>query len=136
MKQPNYQYDSPADLDSRIVTLVHNGLPVCARPYKVIARSLNMGEMALILRVHHLIRESRISRQRPGLWNVNHPNASRKPLTQWDKRLLGLLRKGLPLSSRPYHILARQLEITTDEVLFRTARLQDKGYVHGIGPLL
>ncbi|MDX1692119.1 MAG: Lrp/AsnC family transcriptional regulator [Ketobacteraceae bacterium] len=136
MKQPNYQYDNLADLDTRIVQNVKAGLPICARPYKAVATALDMGEMALILRIHHLIREHRISRQRPSLWNVNDPRMTKTLLTHWDKQLLALLRRGLPLSSRPFHIFAKELELSPDEVLFRTTRLREAGYLQHIGPLI
>ena len=57
-------------------------------------------------------------------------------LTHWDKQLLSLLRRGLPLSSRPFHIYARQLEISVDEVLFRSSRLTESGIIKAIGPLV
>ena len=136
MKQPNYQYDTTADLDSRILAHLKAGLPVCPRPYMTVAHALALGEMALILRIQFLIRERRIERSRPHLRNVNDPRIMQSMLTHWDKQLLTLLRTGLPLSSRPFHIYAKQLELSVDEVLFRSSRLIETGYIKTIGPLV
>ncbi len=136
MKQPNYQYETLADLDSRIVFQLKAGLPVCTRPYLKVANAIDLGEMALILRIQFLIREHRIERARPNLRDVNDPRMVQTMLTHWDKQLLALLRKGLPLSSRPFHIYAKQLEISVDEVLFRSSRLIDSGHIKTIGPLI
>ena len=135
MKQPNYQYDTLADLDSRIMRRLHSGLPVCSRPYLRIAQALNMGEMALILRIQYLIREQRLERQRPGLRPVSDSSA-KAAMSGWDKQLLALLRQGLPLSSRPFHIFAQQLQISVDEVLFRSNRLIESGHIRAIPPLI
>lgn len=136
MKQPNYQYDSLADLDSRIVARLEQGLPICTRPYLKLANAMDLGEMALILRIQFLIREHRIRRSRPLLREINDPRRVATLLTHWDTQLLAQLRKGLPLSSRPFHIFAKQLDLSVDEVLFRSSRLIESGYINSIGPLL
>jgi len=50
-----------------------------------------------------------------------------------DRRLIELTQAGLPLLSRPYHALARALDIEPDEVMQRFRRMQDLGIIRRIG---
>jgi DNA-binding Lrp family transcriptional regulator len=67
---------------------------------------------------------------------VKQPNYQCDSLTDLDSRIVGLLKAGLPLSSRTFHIYAQQLEIAVDEVLFRSNRLAETGHIHRIAPLI
>lgn len=133
MKQPSYHQQHIADLDSQIIEKLRHGLPICTRPYWHVANELALGEMALILRIQHLSNEKRIRRY-PPLREIKHLNLAEVMLTQWDKQLITLLRKGLPLTSRPFHVLAKQLDLSVDEVLFRSERLRDTRYIGLIQP--
>ncbi|MVF14891.1 hypothetical protein FT643_22405 [Ketobacter sp. MCCC 1A13808] len=138
MKQPIIQSAFAADLDEQIKQLLKQGMPVCQRPFLHIAKSLGMGEMALILRIQHLIKQPRIyavgdkrrnrSYRAGNVYTLNPPHTD-VVLSHWDIQLLKLLRNGLPLSSRPYHLFARHLEVTVDEVLFRSERLRNLGLI-------
>ncbi|MCG8314147.1 MAG: hypothetical protein MI976_13125 [Pseudomonadales bacterium] len=143
MKQPIHQAAIAADLDAQISLLLNKGMPVCERPFLNVAKQLGMGEMALILRVQHLIKQPRMYAVRKNSKNISGklsagniyhitPAPADTVLSSWDKNLLTLLRQGLPLSSRPYHLFARHLEITLDEVLFRADRLQARGLINTI----
>jgi len=50
-----------------------------------------------------------------------------------DRRLIELTQAGLPLLSRPYHALARELDTDADEVMRRLRRMQDLGIIRRIG---
>ncbi len=50
-----------------------------------------------------------------------------------DRSLIQLTQEGLPLSKRPYHELAAILEISTQEVQTRLARMLDSGVIRRIG---
>ena len=50
-----------------------------------------------------------------------------------DRRLIVATQSGLPLVSRPYHLLAEQLGILPDEVMERLARMLACGVIRRIG---
>jgi DNA-binding Lrp family transcriptional regulator len=50
-----------------------------------------------------------------------------------DKRLLNALQRGVPIAKRPYRALARQLEISEQELISRTRRLREKGIIRRLG---
>lgn len=50
-----------------------------------------------------------------------------------DMELLDLLQNGLPLESRPFQTLGKQLGITEEEVLLRTGGLRRNGYLRRLG---
>ncbi len=50
-----------------------------------------------------------------------------------DRRLIELTQAGLPLVSRPYHALARELGTDAEEVMRRFRRMQDLGIIRRIG---
>ena len=134
MKQRAFQYHSVADLDEQVLMLMEAGVPVCERPYQQLAQSIALGEMALILRIQILSKENRLQKhlmvQRKARLIASHDTV----LSHWDAQLMSLLKKGLPLSSRPYHILAKQTDLPIDEVLFRIERLMHQGYIDKIIP--
>ena len=143
MKQPIHQAAIAADIDAQISLLLNKGMPICERPFLMMAKQLGMGEMALILRVQYLIKQPRIYSVRKNSKHISgklsagniyriNPVQTDTVLSSWDKNLLTLLRQGLPLSSRPYHLFARNLELTLDEVLFRSERLQSRGLITSI----
>lgn len=55
-------------------------------------------------------------------------------LTSFDKQLLNLIQNNLPLESRPFACLARQLGTDESRVLARLAFLRENGYIRHIGP--
>ncbi len=52
--------------------------------------------------------------------------------TGLDRKLIVATQEGLPLTSRPYLLLAEQLNITEDEVISRMQRMQDAGVIRRI----
>ena len=50
-----------------------------------------------------------------------------------DRRLMVATQAGLPRVSRPYDVIADQLDITADEVLRRLQRMLDSGVIRRIG---
>lgn len=142
MEQHAYSHSPIADLDEQILLLMEAGLPICERPYREIAKSLALGEMALILRLQKLIRERRSLRliASPSVdafecTTTMEGASSELILSHWDAELLTLINYGLPLSSRPYHILAKVIGVTVDEIICRTQRLKDWGLVGKIRPI-
>lgn len=141
MKQQAYPSNPIADLDEQILAALESSVPICERPYLALAKTLSMGEMAIILRIQFL---SRSNRTRPYKLNRNNTMSIVKQsndvreteLTHWDMKLLHLLRQGLPLSTKPFHILAKQLGLSVDEVLFRVQRLVSHGDIKRVGPYL
>jgi DNA-binding Lrp family transcriptional regulator len=57
------------------------------------------------------------------------------PLDETDKRLLNLLQGRFPLAERPYAEVARQAQLSEDEVLRRTARLLDERIIREVTPI-
>ncbi|EGO64384.1 AsnC family transcriptional regulator [Acetonema longum] len=55
-------------------------------------------------------------------------------LTAFDKQLLNLIQNNLPLESRPFTCLARQLGTDESRVLERLSVLREHGYIRHIGP--
>jgi DNA-binding Lrp family transcriptional regulator len=51
-----------------------------------------------------------------------------------DLKLLNLVQKQIPLVSRPYLVLGRQLGLTEQEVMSRLQRLLDAGLIRRLGP--
>ena len=52
-----------------------------------------------------------------------------------DKHLLNELQKGIPLQTNPFANIARQLEISEQEVVDRVQRLKSEGYWTRFGPM-
>ncbi|MCW4029217.1 MAG: AsnC family transcriptional regulator [Candidatus Bathyarchaeota archaeon] len=50
-----------------------------------------------------------------------------------DRKLLAKTEKGLPLTPKPFHDVAAQLGITSDEVLTRLQRLKEEGVIRRFG---
>ena len=136
MKQAVYKFTPGLDLDGQIIELLKYSLPICERPYLIVAKQLDMGESALILRIHHLMREQQALLSHVFTYTLTGSLESEEStmLSSWDKRLIHTLQKGLPLSSRPFHIIAKQEGLSLDEVLFRAERLRQKGYIQRIRP--
>lgn len=116
--------------------LMEAGVPVCERPYQQLAQSIALGEMALILRIQILIKENRLQKRLMLQRKARLIASQDLVLSHWDTQLISLLKKGLPLSSRPYHILAKQTDLPIDEVLFRIERLVSLGYLDKISPAI
>lgn len=57
------------------------------------------------------------------------------PLTELDKRLLNDFQQDLPVSERPFAIMAQQLGISEEEVLQRLKALKAGGYITRVGPV-
>jgi DNA-binding Lrp family transcriptional regulator len=57
------------------------------------------------------------------------------PLDETDKRLLNLLQSRFPLEPRPFLAVAREAEVSEEEVLERTQRLLDERIVRQITPI-
>lgn len=55
-------------------------------------------------------------------------------LTAFDKRLLNIIQTDLPLESRPFAILAAQLETEESVVIERLKFLKEQGFIRRIGP--
>ncbi len=52
-----------------------------------------------------------------------------------DRRLLNDFQSAIPLSPRPYRVIAEQLGITEFEVIERLGRLTDSGTISRVGPV-
>lgn len=52
-----------------------------------------------------------------------------------DRRLLDVIQTSVPLVSRPFAALGRELGASEQQVLSRTARLKDEGIIRQIGPI-
>ena len=50
-----------------------------------------------------------------------------------DQKLLAEAEKGLPLTPQPFHTIAEQIGITSQEVLARLQRLQENGVIRRFG---
>ncbi len=50
-----------------------------------------------------------------------------------DRRIILATQNGLPLSSRPYHVIAEQLELTPEEVMSRMQAMLAAGIIRRIG---
>ena len=62
------------------------------------------------------------------------PESSPKPaLDAIDRRLIVATQAGLPRVSRPYDALARELDVSADDVLARLRRMLDSGVIRRIG---
>ncbi|MBC9783177.1 Lrp/AsnC family transcriptional regulator [Heliobacterium chlorum] len=57
-------------------------------------------------------------------------------LTEVDKKLIRLLQDDLPVTSRPFAVLAEQVGLTEEEVIARTKEYQEKGYMRRFGVAL
>lgn len=55
-------------------------------------------------------------------------------LTQFDKDLLNILQTDLPLSSRPFAVLAGRLGVSEEKVIERLHYLKGEGLIRRIGP--
>ena len=58
----------------------------------------------------------------------------RSTIDALDRRIIAATQAGLPLTSRPYHALARQLGLAPAEVLIRVRRMLDAGVIRRIQP--
>ncbi len=52
--------------------------------------------------------------------------------SELDRKLIVATQEGLPLTPKPYHQLAEQLNVTADEVMARMQRMQDAGVIRRI----
>ena len=50
-----------------------------------------------------------------------------------DRRLIAATQTGLPLSPRPYHVLAAELGVPAEEIMQRLQRMQAAGVIRRIG---
>ncbi len=50
-----------------------------------------------------------------------------------DKELLNLLQEGLPMESRPFLVLGKQIGITEEEVIQRIEKLKSQRYLRRVG---
>lgn len=50
-----------------------------------------------------------------------------------DKELLNLLQEGLPIESRPFLVLSKQIGITEEEVIQRIGKLKSQRYLRRVG---
>lgn len=55
-------------------------------------------------------------------------------LTAFDKELLNIIQRNLPISERPFRDLAQQLGTTEEDVIEHLRRLKEDGYIRRIGP--
>ena len=55
-------------------------------------------------------------------------------LTNFDKSLLNIIQRNLPISERPFLELAKILNTTEDNVIERLRYLKEHGYIRRIGP--
>ncbi len=55
-------------------------------------------------------------------------------LTNFDKALLNILQTDLPLSTRPFAIIAGRLGVSEETVIERLRHLRDEGLIRRIGP--
>ena len=55
-------------------------------------------------------------------------------LTAFDKKLLNIIQRNLPISERPFKVLADELGTTEDEVIEHLRDLKRGGYIRRIGP--
>lgn len=55
-------------------------------------------------------------------------------LTAFDKELLNIIQRNLPISERPFRDLAQQLGTTEENVIEHLRRLKEDGYIRRIGP--
>lgn len=55
-------------------------------------------------------------------------------LTSFDKKLLNVLQRNLPISERPFLDLANILGTSEDHVIQRLKELKQEGYIRRIGP--
>ncbi len=53
-----------------------------------------------------------------------------------DRQLIVCLQQGLPLVSRPYALIAGELNLTESEVLARVAQLKQKGVIKRLGVIV
>lgn len=60
-------------------------------------------------------------------------NEPHHPMDAIDLRLVKATQAGLPLTPRPYHTLAEQLDLTPEEVMTRMTRMLDDGAIRRIG---
>ncbi len=54
-------------------------------------------------------------------------------IDELDRRIIIATQTGLPLVSRPYDVLASQLDISAGELMQRMSRMQDAGIIRRIG---
>ncbi len=54
-------------------------------------------------------------------------------LNETEQRLIGLIQSGLPISSRPWADIARQMNLDEDEVLNQVRKLQERGLIKRFG---
>ena len=66
---------------------------------------------------------------------MSDPLTDNTGLDAVDRQLLNDYQRNLPLVSRPFQIIARQLRIGEQEVLRRLRRLFDAGLISRIGPV-
>jgi len=63
---------------------------------------------------------------------MNAPNELHL-LDDTDRRLIQATQAGLPLSARPYHVIAEQLGVDAGDVMQRMQRMLDMGIIRRIG---
>ena len=56
------------------------------------------------------------------------------PLSELDRKLINRLQDDLPLTTRPFVQLAEELDVEEQEIVDRTRRLRDDGYLTRFGP--
>ncbi|MCV0426257.1 MAG: AsnC family transcriptional regulator [Roseibium sp.] len=57
-----------------------------------------------------------------------------EPLDEMDRKLINRLQDDLPLTSRPFVQIAEELDVDEQEIVDRTRRLRDDGYLTRFGP--
>lgn len=61
---------------------------------------------------------------------MNEPMAK---LDETDRRIVVVTQSGLPLDSRPYHVVAAEVGISPEEVMARMQRMLEDGIIRRIG---
>lgn len=56
-------------------------------------------------------------------------------MDETDRKIINMMQDGIPVCSRPYALLAEQLEISEIELRRRLIRLRDQGLISRIGPM-
>ncbi len=129
-----------AKVDHAILHM-QDGFPVYERPFWLLAARMGISEIDLILRIHHLIREGRLKHIGPVFnesalaeecWPKGQCNRCMM-LSGIDKSLIRMMKRGVPLSPRPFDQLARRLDICGDEVICRIERMGEWGLITRFG---
>ena len=117
-------------VDAALVGGLHDGFPLCDRPFAEVGRALGVAEDELIERLRGLVACGALARFGP-----LYLDAGASASQMLDRQLMDATQSGLPLVPEPYEALGAMLGVSSREVQARMAAMLARGQIRRIGAI-